>query len=79
MNVYHIEIESQDESVSHDLLARRKVEAVRGQVEAAGGQVNVSRGFGLVPAVIVLHLPTEQKPESFFPDDSAKLMGEKGE
>lgn len=76
MDIYHIEMTSDNENESHDLVAKRKVDIVQAHVEAVGGKVAVSRGFGLVPAIIVLRLPSDQKPETFFPDVPAKLIGE---
>lgn len=50
-----------------DREARALVDRVRGNVEAKGGQIAVSKRFGLGPTVIVLILPANLNPEQFIP------------
>lgn len=73
---YHLEVKSENPDVeSHDATAKRLVDSVHEQIEATGGKVGISRGFGLAPAIIVLELPNEDiKPETFFPKLAAQQV-----
>lgn len=67
--IYHLAVESPDgDATKSDLVARRKLEALRTRLDEGEGTLALSRGFGMTPAMLILTLETKTI-EDVFPDE----------
>jgi hypothetical protein len=69
--IYHIKVEKVD-MMSSDDRAARLLEDQHDRIESAKGTAHVARSFGSGSTVIVLVVPPDIEPATFFPDMPAE-------
>lgn len=62
MNYYYAVVEGKD-----DKTLQQEIDQYKQAIEAAGGNVHLSKGFSITPATIVLQLPDGIEPGEVFP------------